>query len=220
MDTEPCSVWLAQGGLRRGGGAACLRRGERLRHRAGDRSGARRAVCRVPLSAAWASWRSVLRASVLRATATPRARAEGRPSEGWNNGKSWVEAAPCGAEGKEGCGSPPVELLELLELPRSLARRGFASRGSMPPPFARSRGGQSGRTSWGDAARASWSWTAARPSRGIGLPENTVEVAVCMRLVKRCVRMVYFVVFYPVSCVIEHTAGAICLRLPRAQASR
>ena len=40
----------------------------------------------------------------------------GGSSEGWNNGKSWVEAAPGGTEGKEGCGSPPVEL---LELPRS-----------------------------------------------------------------------------------------------------
>ena len=40
----------------------------------------------------------------------------GGSSEGWNNGKSWVEAAPGGAEGKEGSGSPPVEL---LELPRS-----------------------------------------------------------------------------------------------------
>ena len=148
----------------------------------------------------------------------------GGSSEGLNNGKSWVEAAPGGAPCPRGRrrlrvpASPPVELLELLE--SCLARRGFASRGSMPPPFARSRGGQSGRTSSGDAARASWSWTAARPSRGIGLPENTVEVAVCMRLVKRCVRMMYFVVFYPVSCVIEHTAGAICLRFPRAQASR
>ena len=65
----------------------------------------------------------------------------GGSSEGWNNGKSWVEAAPCGAEGKEGCGSPPVELLELLELPRSLARRGFASRGSMLPHFALERHG-------------------------------------------------------------------------------
>ena len=104
----------------------------------------------------------------------------GGSSEGLNNGKSWVEAAPGGApRGRRRLrvpASPPVELLELLE--SCLARRGFASRGSMPPPFARSRGGQSGRTSWGDAARASWSWTAARPSWGIGLTENGV-VAVC-----------------------------------------
>ena len=40
------------------------------------------------------------------------------PPEGWNNGKGWVEAAPGGADSRQGGGSlsPPAEL---LELPRS-----------------------------------------------------------------------------------------------------
>ena len=38
----------------------------------------------------------------------------------------------------------------------------------MPRPSVSSRGGRSGPTSWGDAARGLWSSTDARPSRGAG----------------------------------------------------